>query len=770
MKSELKEEYGDEVLENKDEIMEPYKPSEPKSICRVCTICQEVLSNSFALLDHSIKVHNEHKPFNCQLCDYKADTLYKLRKHKDNKHVKTAIYACTECEKSFKEYRTLEYHRVTKHNVEGTQNIVCQCCGEVFKTVKHYHYHKRSTRQTPVDPVACTVCGKIMKNNAKLLLHMKTTHPTETFTCEYCGKVSKTKWALKNHQILGCSKNTKANIVDVKVQQEELLSQESELCKACAKYVKNLRLHILNEHSRVIIENGLEMFQCIFCDKSFGRKSSLSHHLLLHTGKPVYKCDICGIEYKEKRSLTKHLEASHGVEPTNRKVLAENGPFKCDQCEFTTEVKKKLDRHLVCHGDKQYQCDLCDFATAYKSNLLIHKGKTHEKEKFTSVTQNQSTEKFKTESIKKTDPLVNIEDDIKNESDEDVNIKQEIDDDMYELFEQDLEVNEKEYKFDDSEEKFVQNKATSPCGTFCEVCKKNFNTRFELNTHISNNHEIREDEKIGLTKKETEFHSIFGNRDNIHNDSAEQQANNYEKKKSDHPCPFCNMVLETSKKLSDHKQYYHKPENVKCDECGNSFDCRKKLLNHKNRFHSNPVQCDECGEEFKLKYMLRRHIIRYHQIGKDMYPCETCGEKFDRKDLVQMHKRRKHNKISCEHCGESFRDTQYLTVHQMRQHGIDRSEKNFCETCNQSYVNLPKHHFEKHRVMWCPCPQCGKLIGSEYRLKRHIIHNHVEFVCPSTRDMVIAALQHNGVPEDKWPGPEEDIIKFCMASEKKDLS
>ena len=119
-----------EALEVEQEISHKKKPSGLRTIPRVCLICLKEFMSSKSLLEHSKEVHNELKPFKCQECTYKTGRFDMLTQH-IKKHVEGGEQECPECRQKFAQKISLEHHRMLKHNVEGTQNIVCKCCGEV---------------------------------------------------------------------------------------------------------------------------------------------------------------------------------------------------------------------------------------------------------------------------------------------------------------------------------------------------------------------------------------------------------------------------------------------------------------------------------------------------------------------------------------------------------------------------------------------------------------------------------------------------------------
>jgi len=759
---EIKEEaVAVEALEVKPEIFYYDKPSELRTYPRVCLICHEEYRSSKSLVEHSIEVHDEPKPFQCQECTYKTERYDLLTQH-SKIHVPGGERECPECGQKFAQKYSLEHHRALKHNVEGTQNIVCQCCGDVFKTYQSYKNHKRSN--IPMEPVVCTECGKTVGNKTKLYMHMKNSHPTETFTCEHCGWISKTKGAFKTHQLLGCPKNRKADESLICTRPVKKKSQEGGVCDFCSESVENLRLHTLRLHIRVLNEDGTDLFQCCFCDKSFGRKSTLSHHLLLHTGKPVYKCDICSIEYKEKRSLTKHQETSHGVEPTNKKKI-EQDDFNCDQCDFMTNSRKKFEIHLSStHGVKPFQCHLCDFATAYRNNLRIHISNIHEHKtadlsaKLADIGVGKSNAKNWKNFIEK--PKKNPE---AHEGDR----------------------TPKEPHCEKIEEKVQVNIPT----VYMHPVVQN-NT--EEDKSVENSNETTLDELYCTGESEMDDDDDLLKEIKVEVKMEEEKEENVVHMKQEEIFEDEKTIFEPVKS----PEMYHLVtpfEKVQCDKCEKAYFTRKQLLRHQNDVHCNtPCVCEECGKEFRMKHLLRKHVFRQHekrQIEKGDFPCDVCGRifetrykarkhrsdhhhpakcipcslDFENRRQLEKHQNREHKKNSCELCGESFVEYKKLKVHLSRSHGVE-SQETFCGICKENHHNLPVHHFRVHRIMRSPCPACGKMINSESRLKKHLSHNHKEMPLPSTRDLVIAALQYNGVPENKWPGEGENIMQFCYSS------
>ncbi|XP_060558948.1 zinc finger protein OZF-like [Ruditapes philippinarum] len=155
------------------------------------------------------------------------------------------------------------------------------------------------------------------------------------FTCEECGRVCSSKWALRLHSL----------------------------------------------------RHGEKSFQCENCEKMFFTKTELSQHVkLMHfegEREPgiKYACDDCGKIYARKDNLLKHIRIKH--------EKAEKS-YQCDVCGKGFYLKHNLTIHQVRHGEKKFQCHICA-----KSFFTMTELKQHEKHQHSEKASKDGKDKEK---------------------------------------------------------------------------------------------------------------------------------------------------------------------------------------------------------------------------------------------------------------------------------------------------------------------------------------------------------------------------------------
>ena len=87
-----------------------------------------------------------------------------------------------------------------------------------------------------------------------------------------------------------------------------------------------------------------------------------------------YPCNQCDFQTQRKSNLTRHIQNKH--EDVNVK-------YNCDQCDYQASLKQHLTRHIQNkHNGVKYLCDHCDYQAGCVDNLKVHIHRKHEDVKY----------------------------------------------------------------------------------------------------------------------------------------------------------------------------------------------------------------------------------------------------------------------------------------------------------------------------------------------------------------------------------------------------
>ena len=117
-------------------------------------------------------------------------------------------------------------------------------------------------------------------------------------------------------------------------------------------------------------EHGAKVKICNICGKSVNRSMN-RHMLLVHTVGKHLQCDKCDYQTNNKSSLNRHM-LRHSDDPNKGRN------FPCNFCHRAFYTNKELKKHLLVHsGIKPYKCELCSSAFNDFSGHRQHMMRTH---------------------------------------------------------------------------------------------------------------------------------------------------------------------------------------------------------------------------------------------------------------------------------------------------------------------------------------------------------------------------------------------------------
>ncbi|CAG9764737.1 unnamed protein product [Ceutorhynchus assimilis] len=136
-------------------------------------------------------------------------------------------------------------------------------------------------------------------------------------------------------------------------------------CSTCKKVFKTKSS--LVHHVR--IHTGERPYHCHICQKRFMNGGHLHTHMKTHTGEKNHVCAVCNKGFATAQQLTKHTIAIHTSER----------PYGCTYCPKRFASSSNLNTHLKVHtGEKNYHCEVCGktFCTRgqLKQHLMVHTG------------------------------------------------------------------------------------------------------------------------------------------------------------------------------------------------------------------------------------------------------------------------------------------------------------------------------------------------------------------------------------------------------------
>jgi len=222
----------------------------------------------------------------------------------------------------------------------------------------------------------CDLCGKDLKTSKELRNHISAVHEKKRpWKCNKCGFTYRHRSGLLGHKKTNCSgappKTRKLIFWGKQPGTDPKCIHPDCVDKDLPKFTfHGIMNHIIDTHSPD--PDDSKNLQCPDCPMRIPVSSVLKFHREREHGLLEQVCNLCGKTVK-KHKMKSHMIIAH----TNEKHL------QCDKCEFRTNTKGNLIRHMVRHSDdpmagRKRICQICQKAfftnQELKQHILIHGG------------------------------------------------------------------------------------------------------------------------------------------------------------------------------------------------------------------------------------------------------------------------------------------------------------------------------------------------------------------------------------------------------------
>lgn len=177
---------------NRTNMLRHYRIAHEHAKTYTCPHCEERFLKKAQLKVH-IYTHTGEHPQKCPDCDAGFQNLKQLRRHRSAEH-KRESKKCSDCDRAFQTWTELVAHRKEKH----ATLFKCPDCDKQFYAKCRLKIHSLSHRskeeiEDQLHRCSYAGCDKSYKKRSNLVTHIRQKHLDETFKCEECGRMFRTK-------------------------------------------------------------------------------------------------------------------------------------------------------------------------------------------------------------------------------------------------------------------------------------------------------------------------------------------------------------------------------------------------------------------------------------------------------------------------------------------------------------------------------------------------------------------------------------------------
>lgn len=328
--------------------------------------------------------------YKCGYCTFTTTEILELRQHvgTHNPGQLPDNHNCEYCSFKTRDFKQFHEHYMTSHQGSDCSLFNCPRC-DFRSSIINMISHCVKRHQLEVTPEGLRQFDDTDTNNESCQMFIKTElGGNQTYKCLICPETAKYQYQIKAHVLTHNVKKTSPPDDQIEIIHSVFgttnisSSNVMFICETCDYSTPSKE--VLVQHKKIHTEDTTK---CEKCKGLFGSVAALMAHqcpantdqyTVKTDGKSTwYDCKSCQFKSCGKSRMLRHWSKRH---QDNQKDTM----FSCPFCPLRVDYKIELQKHILnCHGLDQstdtskkkcsYKCDTCDFETNVKSQLHTHK-------------------------------------------------------------------------------------------------------------------------------------------------------------------------------------------------------------------------------------------------------------------------------------------------------------------------------------------------------------------------------------------------------------